>query len=229
MEYLTLQDIPHRHCNPVHSHTMASQSSERPVGHMAAVCEYPSLSTPPPDSPTALFPPVPSPFSYDYACRIESLQRASEQPIRPLILITLPEASTAPRPAPTCMHRRLQGDLFRYSLECDMDPLKRDYDMSAICPSSPDSREAYTAWCKAKTRSQNHLQRSSPPLQPGEQNFPGKLPSFDEVSTAHDPFLSDTDLISSFRLPLRGHLHTRPHGEMILPRIPRMYAHSLTM
>ncbi|KAF3011154.1 hypothetical protein E8E13_011494 [Curvularia kusanoi] len=26
----------------------------------------------------------------------------------------------------------------------------------------------------------SHLQRSSPPLQPGEQNFPGKLPSFDE-------------------------------------------------
>ncbi|UPX10603.1 homeodomain super, variant 2 [Ascochyta rabiei] len=36
MEYLTLQDIPHRHCNPVNSHRMASLSSERPVGHMAA-------------------------------------------------------------------------------------------------------------------------------------------------------------------------------------------------
>lgn len=36
MEYLTLQDIPHRHCNPVHPHRMASQSSERPGTHMAA-------------------------------------------------------------------------------------------------------------------------------------------------------------------------------------------------
>ena len=31
------------------------------------------------------------------------------------------------------------------------------------------------------TESQNHHMRSSPPIQPGEQNFPGKLPSFSEV------------------------------------------------
>jgi hypothetical protein len=35
MEYLTLQDIPQRHCHPVHSHRM-SHSAERSLGNMAA-------------------------------------------------------------------------------------------------------------------------------------------------------------------------------------------------
>lgn len=41
MEYLTLQDIPHRHCNPLHAQRMAStHPSERPLGSMAAaVCD----------------------------------------------------------------------------------------------------------------------------------------------------------------------------------------------
>lgn len=191
MEYLTLQDIPHRNCNPVHSHRMASQSSERPVGHMAAVCGYSSLSTPLPNPPNPLLPPVPYSLSYDYACRIESFQRAATRPIKSLRLITLPKPPAAARPTSKCMPRRFEGDLFRYSLECDMDPLKRrDRGLSATRSSSPDSREAYTAWCMAKIRKQNHLQRSSPPLQPGEQNFPGKLPSFDEVSTVHNSCLS---------------------------------------
>lgn len=185
MEYLTLHDIPHRHCNPVLSHRMASQSSERPVGHMAAVCpdslSYNPLSHP---SHTSL-PPVCNLIHYDYACRIESLERAAALPNRPLWGIILPATPDSPRrPPPSSTHRRLEGDLFRYSLECDMDPLKRDYALSATRPeSSPSKREEYITWCNTKIKLQNHLQRSSPPLQPGEQNFPGKLPSFDEVRT----------------------------------------------
>lgn len=50
MEYLTLQDIPHRYCEPLHSRRMTStHSAERPLANMvAAVCEdetSPSISS----------------------------------------------------------------------------------------------------------------------------------------------------------------------------------------
>lgn len=182
MEYLTLQDIPHRHCNPIHSHRMASQPNERPVGQMAAVREYSSCSSPSP-STTFFIPPPPKPVSYECTCRNESLERTASMLDLPLLLIKLPESSTPPPPAIVCTHRRLKGEFFRLSLKFDMKP-RSDYASFASRPeTSPTKREEYNAWALTKTREQNHLQRSSPPLQPGEQNFPGKLPSFDEVST----------------------------------------------
>jgi hypothetical protein len=46
MEYLTLQDIPHRQYDPLHSRRMASsQSTERPLGMADAVSEYRPSST----------------------------------------------------------------------------------------------------------------------------------------------------------------------------------------
>ncbi|OAL51712.1 hypothetical protein IQ07DRAFT_389163 [Pyrenochaeta sp. DS3sAY3a] len=50
MEYLTLQDIPHRHYDPVASHRMtSSQSSERSIGSMAAANHH--LRSSPPIQP----------------------------------------------------------------------------------------------------------------------------------------------------------------------------------
>ncbi|EDU41609.1 Homeobox-KN multi-domain protein [Pyrenophora tritici-repentis] len=60
------------------------------------------------------------------------------------------------------------------------------------------------------TGSQNHHMRSSPPLQPGEQNFPGKLPSFSE-------FLHTTRTSTPPRTPQRRNEsvdsspHVQPH------------------
>ncbi|KAL6705687.1 homeodomain superfamily [Coniothyrium glycines] len=46
MEYLTLQDIPHRHHDQPHSRRMTLQSSERPLGSMAAANHHMRSSPP---------------------------------------------------------------------------------------------------------------------------------------------------------------------------------------
>lgn len=46
MEYLTLQDIPHRHHDQQLSRRMTSHSSERPLGHMAAASHHMRSSPP---------------------------------------------------------------------------------------------------------------------------------------------------------------------------------------
>lgn len=194
MEYLTLQDIPHRHQNPMHSHRMASQPSERPTGNMAAaVCEYSHLIEPPSDSPALFLPPILNRKHYDYASYSKSevgTATSRSLPNLPLHHIDLPVLAEVPCSRPASPHRRLEDDLFRFSLEADMSPtipkhspIKPNYASYASTACSPSARKRYNAWCDAKTAIQNHLQRNSPPLQPGEQNFPGKLPSFDEVGS----------------------------------------------
>ncbi|KAF1835113.1 hypothetical protein BDW02DRAFT_496719 [Decorospora gaudefroyi] len=58
------------------------------------------------------------------------------------------------------------------------------------------------------TDSQNHHMRSSPPIQPGEQNFPGKLPSFSE-------FLHTTRTTTPPRTPSRRNdsAESSPHAQ----------------
>jgi hypothetical protein len=75
------------------------------------------------------------------------------------------------------------------------------------------------------TTDQNHHMRSSPPIQPGEQNFPGKLPSFSEVSCFPPPitpthcslgqFLSTTRQQTPPRTPSRrnGSADSSPHAK----------------
>ncbi|KAF1941389.1 hypothetical protein EJ02DRAFT_204639 [Clathrospora elynae] len=47
MEYLTLQDIPHRHCDPLYSRKMtSSHSAERPLGNMVAANHHMRSSPP---------------------------------------------------------------------------------------------------------------------------------------------------------------------------------------
>jgi hypothetical protein len=56
MEYLTLQDIPHRHYNPLHSHSMASASAvcSSPLNsHITYPIILPLPATPPPQSAEA--------------------------------------------------------------------------------------------------------------------------------------------------------------------------------
>lgn len=233
MEYLTLQDIPHRHCNPVHSHRMASQSSERPVTHMAAVCDTYSSNSTPTFNPFRLFLPPHQPLvCYGYASCIDSLERAAAQanlPPKNLREIILPEPSQSPHLLPASTPQLFEDDLFHGALEGDMDPFKRDYALHATRSCSPAGRERYISWYDTKITSQNHLQRSSPPLQPGEQNFPGKLPSFDEVSIVQKLRLCYANPCSSSKRPLREHHHTHHPEETSLRRTLRVCAHSLMM
>lgn len=236
MEYLTLQDIPHRHCNPVHSHRMASQSSERPVGHMAAVCD---TSSSPSDTysspPYILLPPHEPLVCYDFASRIDSIERAavlarrspSPQSLRE---ITLPTILPSPLVLPPPEHQLAGVGPFLGALEADMDISKHGVPISATRACSPESRDRYKSWRNTKNLLQSHLQRSSPPLQPGEQIFPGKLPSFDEVSIIQMILQSyDADSSSSFRQPSRGHRHTPPREGMTPQKTPHMSVPNLMM
>ena len=212
MEYLTLQDIPQRHCNTVHSHRMTSQSSERPVGHMAAVCSTSSSSAPPPNTHCLLPPHHPIPYGYVY--RKQTLERVAAYPVfPPLKEIELPAPSISPPDpsAQTCPSS--ESSVFCKMLDDDITKSQR-----TILP-PPQFKEDHLSWVHTKTASQNHLQRSSPPLQPGEQqSFPGKLPSFNEVSTVAKLSHHCTNLCSSCIQPLKEHPHTHRHAEMTLQK-----------
>ncbi|KAF1922797.1 uncharacterized protein M421DRAFT_349127 [Didymella exigua CBS 183.55] len=182
MEYLTLHDIPQRHCNPVHSHRMASQSDERPAAHMVAVCDIFSFDcTSTPGTVRLFLPPHTHRASYVFASRRrETAAQARTLPTREIVL---PELSSVSPPTPPYLPGTFPSHTF---LEVEMEKNKPGPDctpdptIAAALKCSDAVHDEYVDWCNTKTASQNHLQRSSPPLQPGEQNFPGKLPSFDE-------------------------------------------------
>lgn len=182
MEYLTLHDIPQRHCNPVHSHRMASQSGERPVAHMAAVCDIFSFgSTSNPENPEKrpLFLPPHSPQRSELFAKVSGSRKKAPQQHLPLKEITLSKLSPAfpSTPSDPCStsHPLSLLDITMGILHLP------DHPPNTACTRA--EWDEYLDWCSTKTASQTYLQRSSPPLQPGEQSFPGKLPSFDEVST----------------------------------------------
>jgi hypothetical protein len=206
MEYLTLHDIPQRHCNPVHSHRMASQSSERPVAHMAAVCDIFSFHSTPNPEKRSLFLPSHSPRGSDLYAHILGNNRSAQRQ-HLLKENTLPQSSSPSRSADPSFP--LTSPDRRMGLHCPP-----DHSPERAC--APAAWDEYLEWCSAKRASQNHLQRSSPPLQPGEQNFPGKLPSFDEVSTVLKLTLRHADPCSSSKQQLRGPHHTH-HREGMSP------------
>lgn len=180
MEYLTLHDIPQRHCNPVHSHRMASQSSERPVAHMAAVCDIISFtSSSDPENPTERVLLLPAHFP---RCVVCSGNRKEAPQHLPLKFITLPKLSPASSSIPSdpCSFCRPPSP-FDDSMGLNNVPGHLPHPHSK--GRTDAERDEFRDWFRTKTASQDHLQRSSPPLQPGEQAFPGKLPSFNEVST----------------------------------------------
>lgn len=238
MEYLTLQDIPHRHCNPVLSHRMASQSTERSVGHMAAVCNIYSspepISTPHSTPPSFVLPLHQPLVCYGYASSIDSFERATALARRSsssheLKEITLPETLQSPLSFPAPEKQFPGVGNFLCALEGDMDVRKHGYPISITRECTPESRERYIFWCNTKTTSQSHLQRSSPPLQPGEQSFPGKLPSFDEVSTTQLLRFHNAYPGSSSKQQSKGHRRIHPLEEMIPLRTPHTFARSSMM
>lgn len=155
MEYLTLQDIPHRHYNPVHSHSMASsQSTERPMGSMvAAVSE---TSTP---SSSAESRRLPSPHS--------SLPLPSS--------VAAPERSSFATNWHPDNHPVAEGDPSRPFIS-SLQP-RRDYQLARQHSTylENDIRDKFL------TSFQNVHMRSSPPIQPNEHGYADKLPSFSEV------------------------------------------------
>lgn len=224
MEYLTLHDIPQRHCNPVQSHRMASQSSERPAAHMAAVCDIFSFHSTFDPEKRPLFLPPHSPRSSELSAQVSASRKNAPKQHLPLREITLPELSPTSPSTPSGPYRSrplssLDGTMGLHRLP--------DYPSNKAC-TLHDWNE-YLDWCSTKTASQAHLQRSSPPLQPGEQNFPGKLPSFDEVSTIRKLTLHHANPCSSSKPQLKGPLPTHRQGETSPRRAPHMCALSLMM
>jgi hypothetical protein len=221
MEYLTLQDIPHRHCEPLHSRKMTSSHSvERPLANMvAAVSEVDdSLSSPLPPVPAlppflepALSAPRPSlPGAYSYYGNTPSSRGSASEPHVPapsLHHIQLrshsvrcqspqedgrqqPVALSQPfhyedrrRTSSPMSRTRLSPSPCTYSRRLSPDEVKEVRDTTfppADTLASTGKLELRNS-SSTLTDSQNHNMRSSPPIQPGEQAFPGKLPSFSEV------------------------------------------------
>jgi hypothetical protein len=193
MEYLTLQDIPHRHCEPLHSRKMnSSHPVERPLANMvAAVSEDQdslfSITPSAPSPPRFLEPALRDPFRSD-GKNTPMRARASEPSAyssdhyfgHPMLISTrglddyagsptLPRSYSLPtrRRSPYQEIMLLPDPLL--SLAPDEMGEHRDQTQPPVRSST------------ILTESQNHHMRSSPPIQPGEQNFPGKLPSFSEV------------------------------------------------
>lgn len=200
MEYLTLQDIPHRHCDLLHSRRMtASQSSERSLGNMVAAVSdchnsSPSLpSSPRPPGPAQLPNPSGGSLTLCPSC-LPSTQTGSaiEQravpPAEQLIrLPSLTELEKLPVREPNGSLLSL-GPRNSYplpSLISSACHTARDDPFTASRHSQRASR-AMSHSNSILTDQQNHHMRSSPPIQPGEQNHPGKLPSFSEVGEHPD-------------------------------------------
>ncbi|KAF2786207.1 hypothetical protein K505DRAFT_150719 [Melanomma pulvis-pyrius CBS 109.77] len=156
MEYLTLQDLPHRHLQPLHSNSMGS------IGHphhqrgaeqgglrdLAAVCEiapFLPLLASPALLPTASTPASSSPFSplTMYTSSISSYSSSATSP-------SSYSSSISPKGRPALALPRLDS-------------------LGERAADSDDSK-------------QNHHMRNSPPFQPGEQPpAPNTLPSFSQL------------------------------------------------
>lgn len=186
MEYLTLQDIPHRQYNSIQSHRMASQPAERPLGSMhVAVSDSQSShlsnsSRPFSDSSRRLpLPPIRS--------LVPSLSRESEPLLPtehiPSLDLNEPGVSTIDSqyrsdPAGGKRKRPAMDDP---SVKEASRPIVRHY----VYRHLRNSKTAYEDdLCDLSlTNSQNAQMRSSPPIQPNEHGFNDKLPSFSEVKS----------------------------------------------
>jgi hypothetical protein len=218
MEYLTLQDIPHRHCEPLHSHNMTSSHSvERGLVNMVvAVSEVK-------DSPSSPLPPAAAPSPPRFLEPPTTL--SAPRPSLPELYsyhgdtsFTRESVSESHVPAPSLHYIQLYSPSVRYQSAKEVErqqPVALPHHYSYSNPQrtpSPMSRTPLSASPRARlqssdeatefrdtlttanthtssstlTDSQNHHMRSSPPIQPGEQNFPGKLPSFSEVRTKNE-------------------------------------------
>jgi hypothetical protein len=224
MEYLTLQDIPHSHCEPLHSRKMTSSHSvERPLANMvAAVSEdndSPSSLPPAPSPPRFLEPalsaPRPSlPGAYSYYGETPYCRESASEPHVPApalhhICLQSPpvrhqSAKEDERQRPVALsqpysyedRRRTPSPMSRTRLSPSPRTRQRRLSSDEVKEvrgaSTPGYPHASTGTLELRdssttlTDSQNHHMRSSPPIQPGEQSFPGKLPSFSEVRNSSE-------------------------------------------
>ena len=198
MEYLTLQDIPHRQYDPLHSHRMASsQPTERPLGSMAAAVSPTSSHTEPRDQPTRSFS-----FPYLPEPRQERDSGPSISPhpqpcncsncsdfMAPSIYFRAGFGHGLTRHARKQMHRRIRNS--RTSFEDDLCDI-------------------------FLTNSQNAQMRSSPPIQPNEHGYADKLPSFSEVRVIFEKFAFGRTDFASFSTP---HEHTHRRGHHLADRV----------
>jgi hypothetical protein len=154
MEYLSLQDIPHRQYDPLHSHRMA-HSSERQVGSMAAAVSpdiFYQFSAPP--SP--------------------NLPQRSASLSPPHSYLHLPPPKTGPRPSPVFP----DYDRARHPSRCGSFS-HRGYETQTFPAAMEDDLRRYSSKSLNLTKEQSQFLRNSPPIQPGEPT--DKLPSFSEV------------------------------------------------
>ena len=169
MEYLTLQDIPHRHCEPLHSRKMtSSHSAERPPANMVAAVSEDAFSL----STLSLSAPAPSRAVEPFFGLKRTLPGEGKLKLPPT-----PFSFTSSKlPQSTNMEGQERLSFHLPALPTSPPLLLVDPDTNQF-----RGQRSFASWKTYLTGSQNHHMRSSPPLQPGEQNFPGKLPSFSEV------------------------------------------------
>jgi hypothetical protein len=194
MEYLTLQDIPHRHREPLHSRKMnTSHSAESPLANMVAAVSHDSASSSSLASPSPLSAPLflepalkaPSPALPDTFrtsgqafARGDKAHGVMDQHNQDTMLprsLAFPHHQRHTSPPQPRRQSNLHSIITPHPLEQD-----RSLDDSDACPRQSQRPPPHSS--STLTEPQNHHMRSSPPIQPGEQNFPGKLPSFSEVS-----------------------------------------------
>lgn len=178
MEYLTLQDIPHRQYNSIQSHRMASQPAERPLGSMHAAVSYShssylSVSSRTFPDTSRQLPPIPS---FEPSPSIWQRHLCPNEHIPSLDLNRLEDPGMDERSRPA-----LDDPTVKQSSRPDV----RHYNHRHARNSSTALEHSL---CDISlTNSQNAQMRSSPPIQPNEHAFNDKLPSFSEVwSITHE-------------------------------------------
>jgi hypothetical protein len=162
MEYLSLQDIPHRQYDSLHSHRMApSHSSERSLGSMAAAVSQD------PENPSS-------------SSNHLSSGRGGHHSNSSLPLLPPPHTFTSS----TTRHKHYtRGSTWTHSSSphsLSMPPIQAPHLPADPRPMSSSSMENDLSNLFL-THSQNAQMRSSPPIQPNERGYADKLPSFSEV------------------------------------------------
>jgi hypothetical protein len=181
MEYLTLQDIPQRHCHPVHSHRM-SHSAERSLGNMAAVRQDFSSPLPEHARPIPLHPPTPTLPTYGYAVRERRESMASENhpPLEHIELPSTPTMAASPRSPHTPSHTI--PDLFIGALNADMRGLRERFQLVDRTPQTVTIRADLSHRTQCATRHLYNLASS-----PFRESFPHSTRYVLELNRAKAP------------------------------------------
>jgi hypothetical protein len=162
MEYLTLQDLPHRHYSTLGVRNMSSPLDRRDemtgaLPALAAVCEAQSFLPLPSQTPSPAYLPPPPAFL-------------------PFLHFPDPPPRKRPRrdpPSPSEVAERPRRALLEIIPHACHDP-SRTLSIENICNHEDLQNDSI---------SQNHHIRNSPPFQPGERPAQHSLPSFSQVTS----------------------------------------------